>query len=71
MFDFAHLHLLPIPGTQTWNYEIQMILLFFFLHCFWCFFNKFSSAAPQRTAYSKVPSQMAAHLRTGSPQKAG
>ncbi len=24
------------------------------------------SAAPQRTAYSKVPSQMAAHLRTGS-----
>jgi hypothetical protein len=27
----------------------------------------FSSAAPQRTAYSEVPSQMAAHLRTGSP----
>ncbi len=31
----------------------------------------FSSAAPQRTAYSKVPSQMAAHLRTGSPLYAG
>jgi hypothetical protein len=27
----------------------------------------FSSAAPQRTAYSEVPSQMAAHLKTGSP----
>jgi hypothetical protein len=27
----------------------------------------FSSAAPQRTAYREVPSQMAAHLRTGSP----
>jgi hypothetical protein len=27
----------------------------------------FSSAAPQRTAYSKVLSQMAAHLRTSSP----
>jgi hypothetical protein len=27
----------------------------------------FSSAAPQRTAYREVPSQMAAHLRIGSP----
>jgi hypothetical protein len=27
----------------------------------------FSSAAPQRKAYREVPSQMAAHLRTGSP----
>ncbi len=27
----------------------------------------FSSAAAQRTAYSEVPSQMAAHLRTGNP----
>ncbi len=27
----------------------------------------FSSATPQRTAYREVPSQMAAHLRTGSP----
>jgi hypothetical protein len=27
----------------------------------------FSSAALQRTAYSEVPSQMAAHLRTGCP----
>ncbi len=32
---------------------------------------KFSSAAPQRTAYREVPSQMAAHLSTGSPLKAG
>jgi hypothetical protein len=31
----------------------------------------FCSAAPQRTTYSKVPSQMAAHLRTGSLLKAG
>ncbi len=31
----------------------------------------FSSAAPQRTAYSEVLSQMAAHLRTGSPLQAG
>jgi hypothetical protein len=31
----------------------------------------FSSAAPERTAYSKVPSQMTAHLRTGSLLKAG
>jgi hypothetical protein len=30
-------------------------------------FYKYSSAAPQRTAYSKVPSQMAANLKTGSP----
>jgi hypothetical protein len=27
----------------------------------------FSSAAPQRTAYSEVPSQMVYHLRTGNP----
>jgi hypothetical protein len=27
----------------------------------------FSSASPKRTADSGVPSQMAAHLRTGSP----
>jgi hypothetical protein len=26
-----------------------------------------SSAAPQRTAYREVPSQMASHLRTGNP----
>jgi hypothetical protein len=31
----------------------------------------FSSAAPQSYAYSEVPSQMAAHLRTGSPLQAG
>jgi hypothetical protein len=31
----------------------------------------FSSAAPQRTAYREVPSQMADHLRTGSPLEAG
>ncbi len=30
-----------------------------------------SFAASQRTAYSEIPSQMAAHLRTGSPLKAG
>jgi hypothetical protein len=30
-----------------------------------------SSAASQRTAYSGVPSQMAAHPRIGSPLKAG
>jgi hypothetical protein len=42
--------------------------LFFFLNCFWwnrspyCLY--FSSAAAQRIAYSKVPSQMAAHHRT-------
>jgi hypothetical protein len=39
---------------------------FFFLNCSWCFLYNFSFAAPQRTAYSKVPSQMAAHLMTGS-----
>ncbi len=48
---------------------------FFFLHCFWWnrspYYFTFSSAAPQRTAYSEVPSQMAAHLRTGSPLQAG
>ncbi len=31
----------------------------------------FFSAAPQRTAYSEVPFQMAAHLRIGSPPQAG
>jgi hypothetical protein len=31
----------------------------------------FSSAAPQRTTYREVPSQMKAHLRTGSPLRAG
>ncbi len=31
----------------------------------------FSSAAPQRTAYREVISQMAAKLRTGSPLKTG
>ncbi len=31
----------------------------------------FSSAAPQRSAYSEVPFQMAAHLRTGNPLLAG
>ncbi len=30
-----------------------------------------SSAAPQRTAYSKVPSQMAAHLRTAVHRRLG
>jgi hypothetical protein len=32
---------------------------------------KFFSSAPQRTAYREVPSQIAAHLRTGSPLWAG
>ncbi len=32
-----------------------------------CFCGTFSSAVSQRTANSKVPSEMAAHLRTGSP----
>ncbi len=31
----------------------------------------FSSAAAQRTAYSEVPFQMAANLRTGNPPQAG
>jgi hypothetical protein len=31
----------------------------------------FSSLTPQRTAYSGVPSQTAAHPRIGSPQLAG
>ncbi len=31
----------------------------------------FSFATPQRTAYREVPSQMAVHLRTGSPLLAG
>ncbi len=48
---------------------------FFFLNCFWWnrspYYFTLSSAAPQRTAYSEVPSQMAAHLRTGSPLQAG
>jgi hypothetical protein len=35
------------------------------------FFKVFSSAVPQRTAYSEVPSQKAARLRTGSPLQAG
>jgi hypothetical protein len=35
------------------------------------FLYLFSSAAPQRTAYSGVPSQMAAHPRIGSPFLAG
>ncbi len=30
-------------------------------------FHCFSSAAPHRTVYSEVPSQMAAHIKTGSP----
>ncbi len=47
---------------------------FFFLNCFW--WNRspyciFSSAAPQRTAYCEVPSQMAAHLRINNPLQAG
>jgi hypothetical protein len=41
---------------------------FFFLSCFlWNrspFLYIFSSAAPQRTAYSEMPSQIASHLRT-------
>jgi hypothetical protein len=44
---------------------------FFSLIIFGVFLNKFSSAAPQRTAFSKVPSQMATHLMTGSPLQAG
>ncbi len=43
----------------------------FFLTCFWLirssFLYLFPSAAPQRTANSEVPSQMAAYPRTGSP----
>ncbi len=35
------------------------------------FFFLFSSAAPQRTAYSEVPSQMVYHLRTGNPLQDG
>ncbi len=45
---------------------VMVIIVFFFLIVFGVLY-KYSSAAPQRTAYSKVPSQMAAHLRTGSP----
>ncbi len=45
--------------------------IFFFLNCFLVeqksLLYIFSSAAPQRTAYSEVPSQMAAHLRIGNP----
>jgi hypothetical protein len=50
-------------------------IYFFFFNCFWWtggpFLYLFSSAAPQWTAYSGVPSHMAAHARTGSPLKAG
>jgi hypothetical protein len=34
-------------------------------------YNLFSSAIPQKTAYSEVPSQIAANVRTGSPLYAG
>ncbi len=43
--------------------------IYFSLNCFWWtrgpFLYLFSSAAPQRAAYSEVPSQMAAHPRIG------
>jgi hypothetical protein len=46
-------------------------IYFFSLNCFWWtsgpFLYLFSSATPQRTAYSEVPFQMAAHPRIGSP----
>jgi hypothetical protein len=45
---------------------LSALTLFFSLIVFGVFY-KYSSAAPQRTAFSKVPSQMAAHLRTGNP----
>jgi hypothetical protein len=46
-----------------------------FLNYFWWTRGSFSyfisSATPQRTAYSEILSQMAAHLTAGSPLQAG
>jgi hypothetical protein len=56
------------PGT-VWNYIHMWSIIIFFELLSLMFI--FSSAAPQRTAYSEVLYQMAAHLKTGSPLKAG
>ncbi len=57
--------LLKIKYVNRWKFFFFSLIFFLVEHKSLLYI--FSSAAPQRTAFSKVPSQMAAHLRTGSP----
>ncbi len=52
--------------ANIWKEWRQIIIIFFLVKQKSLLFI-FSSTAPQRTAYREVPSQMAAHPRTGSP----
>jgi hypothetical protein len=67
-------HFLPIM-TNHWQKDITMLLFCNNFHLFFWWtkspFCLFSYAIPQRIVHREVPSQMAAHLRTGSLLKAG
>jgi hypothetical protein len=58
-----------VESMRQESYAIFFSLMFLMEQKFLSFI--FSSATPQRTAYSEVSSQKAAHLRTGSPLQAG